>query len=212
MTADQRGALTEQFDKASRIAAAEPVAVVGIGCRFPAGVVGPEAYWSLLADGVDAISEIPPDRWNADEYYDPDTLAPGRMASKWGGFLPDVDGFDADFFGITPREAKAMDPQHRVMLEVAWEALEHAGIAPDQLSGIRAAVMMGVYYTSTKAFRRPTRTTSMPTPQRAMRTLSPSVASRICWAAWSGDGRGLGVFVVVGHDSPGLPESAPAGE
>ena len=147
MTADQRGALTEQFDKASRIAAAEPVAVVGIGCRFPAGVVGPEAYWSFLADGGDAISEIPPDRWNADEFYDPDTLAPGRMASKWGGFLPDVDGFDADYFGITPREAKAMDPQHRVMLEVAWEALEHAGIAQDQLSGIRAAVMMGIYYT-----------------------------------------------------------------
>ena len=87
------------------------------------------------------------DRWNADEFYDPDTFAPGRMSSKWGGFLPDVDGFDADFFGISPREAEAMDPQQRVMLEVAWEALEHAGIAPDQLAGIRAAVMMGVYYT-----------------------------------------------------------------
>src|SRR3954453_208880 len=147
MTADQRGALTEQFDKASRIAAAEPVAVVGIGCRFPGGVVGPEAYWTFLANGVDAIGEIPPDRWNADEFYDPDTFAPGRMSSKWGGFLPDVTGFDADFFGISPREAEAMDPQQRVMLEVAWEALEHAGIVPDQLAGIRAAVMMGVYYT-----------------------------------------------------------------
>jgi phthiocerol/phenolphthiocerol synthesis type-I polyketide synthase D len=147
MTADQQGALTEQFDKASRIAAAEPVAVVGIGCRFPGGVVGPAAYWTFLANGVDAISEIPPDRWNADEFYDPDTFAPGRMSSKWGGFLPDVTGFDADFFGISPREAEAMDPQQRVMLEVAWEALEHAGIAPDQLAGFRAAVMMGVYYT-----------------------------------------------------------------
>ena len=132
MTADQRGALTEQFDKASRIAAAEPVAVVGIGCRFPGGVVGPEAYWTFLANGGDAISEIPPDRWNADEFYDPDPFAPGRMSSKWGGFLPDVAGFDADFFGISPREAEAMDPQQRVMLEVAWEALEHAGIAPDR--------------------------------------------------------------------------------
>ena len=147
MSADQRGALTEQFDKASRIAAAEPVAVVGIGCRFPGGVVGPEAYWTFLADGGDAIGEIPPDRWNADEFYDPDTFAPGRMASKWGGFLPDVAGFDADFFGISPREAQAMDPQQRVMLEVAFEALEHAGIAPDDLAGTRAAVMMGVYYT-----------------------------------------------------------------
>ncbi|MFG1935055.1 type I polyketide synthase [Mycobacterium sp. NPDC048908] len=147
MSADQQSALNEQFVKASRIAAAEPVAVVGIGCRFPGGVVGPEAYWTFLANGGDAISEIPPDRWNADEFYDPDTFAPGRMSSKWGGFLSDVVGFDADFFGISPREAEAMDPQQRVMLEVAWEALEHAGIAPDHLAGTRAAVMMGVYYT-----------------------------------------------------------------
>jgi phthiocerol/phenolphthiocerol synthesis type-I polyketide synthase D len=147
MTADQRGALREQFDKASRIAAAEPVAVVGIGCRFPGDVVGPGAYWTFLANSGDAIGEIPPDRWNVEEFYDPDIFAPGRMSSKWGGFLPDVAGFDADFFGISPREAEAMDPQQRVMLEVAWEALEHAGIAPDRLAGIRAAVMMGVYYT-----------------------------------------------------------------
>jgi phthiocerol/phenolphthiocerol synthesis type-I polyketide synthase D len=147
MTTDQRTALTEQFDKASRIAAAEPVAVVGIGCRFPGGVVGPDDYWNFLAHGGDAISEIPSDRWDADAYYDPDPFAPGRMSSKWGGFLPDVAGFDADFFGISPREAEAMDPQQRVMLEVAWEALEHAGIAQDQLAGTRAGVMMGVYYT-----------------------------------------------------------------
>ena len=147
MTADQRAALTEQFDKASRIAAAEPVAVVGIGCRFPGGVIGPDGYWGFLANGGDAISEIPSDRWNADEFYDPDTFAPGRMSSKWGGFLPDVAGFDADFFGISPREAEAMDPQQRLMLEVAWEALEHAGIAPDKLAGTRTGVMMGVYYT-----------------------------------------------------------------
>ncbi|MET0896300.1 MAG: type I polyketide synthase [Mycobacterium sp.] len=147
MSGDQRTALDEQFVKASRIATAEPVAVVGIGCRFPGGVVGPESYWKLLTDGVDTIGEIPAERWNADEFYDADTLAPGRMASKWGGFLPDVDGFDAEYFGISPREAEAMDPQQRVMLEVAWEALEHAGIGSDRLAGVRAAVMMGVYYT-----------------------------------------------------------------
>ena len=147
MPADKRDALTQQFEKASRIAAAEPVAVVGIGCRFPGGAVGPEGYWNFLTNGGDGISEIPPDRWNADEYYDPDQFAPGRMSSKWGGFLPDVAGFDADFFGISPREAEAMDPQQRLMLEVAFEALEHAGIATDELSGVRAAVMMGVYYT-----------------------------------------------------------------
>ncbi|OQZ94987.1 type I polyketide synthase [Mycolicibacter algericus] len=147
MGADKRGALTEQFEKASRIAAAEPIAVVGIGCRFPGEASGPDAYWDLLAGGRDAITEIPPDRWDADEYYDPDPLAPGRMSSKWGGFISDVAGFDADFFGISPREAEAMDPQQRLMLEVAWEALEHAGVSPEQLSGIRSAVMMGVYYT-----------------------------------------------------------------
>src|ERR1700730_11029857 len=146
MPADKRDALTQQFDKASRIAAAEPVAVVGIGCRFPGGAVGPEGYWNFLANGGDGISEIPPDRWNAEEYYDPDQFAPGRMSSKWGGFLPDVAGFDADYFGISPREAEAMDPQQRLMLEVAYEALEHAGIATADLSGVRAAVMMGVYY------------------------------------------------------------------
>jgi phthiocerol/phenolphthiocerol synthesis type-I polyketide synthase D len=147
MTADKRTALTEQFEKASRIASAEPIAVVGIGCRFPGGASGPDGYWNFLANAGDGISEIPPDRWDADEYYDPDQFAPGRMSSKWGGFLPDVAGFDADFFGISPREAEAMDPQQRLMLEVAFEALEHAGIAPDALSGVRGAVMMGVYYT-----------------------------------------------------------------
>ncbi|MGO9030770.1 type I polyketide synthase [Mycobacterium sp.] len=123
---------------------AEPVAVVGIGCRFPGNVTGPESFWQLLIDGVDTITEVPPDRWDADAFYDPDPSASGRMTSKWGGFVPDVDGFDADFFGITPREAVAMDPQHRMLLEVAWEALEHAGIPPDSLSGTRTGVMMGL--------------------------------------------------------------------
>src|SRR6185312_7331838 len=147
MTAAQRAALADQFDKASRIAGAEPVALVGIGCRLPGGVVGPDGYWAFLADSGNAISEVPSDRWDADAFYDPDPSAPGRMPSKWGGFLSDVAGFDADFFGISPREAEAMDPQQRVMLEVAWEALEHAGLAPDRLAGTRAGVMMGVYYT-----------------------------------------------------------------
>ena len=123
---------------------AEPVAVVGIGCRFPGNVTGPESFWQLLVDGGDAIGEVPPDRWDADAFYDPDPSASGRMTTKWGGFVADVDGFDADFFGITPREAAAMDPQHRMVLEVAWEALEHAGIPPDSLSGTRTGVIMGL--------------------------------------------------------------------
>ncbi|HEU0191862.1 MAG TPA: type I polyketide synthase, partial [Mycobacterium sp.] len=147
MPAEQRGALTDRFDKASRIAAAEPIALVGIGCRFPGEVMNPEGYWDFLAGGGDGISEIPPDRWDADAYYDPDQFAPGKMSSKWGGFVSDVAGFDADFFGISPREAEAMDPQQRLMLEVAFEALEDAGISSERLDGVRAAVMMGVYYT-----------------------------------------------------------------
>jgi phthiocerol/phenolphthiocerol synthesis type-I polyketide synthase D len=123
---------------------AEPIAVVGIGCRFPGNVTGPDSFWQLLVDGVDAIAEVPPDRWDADAFYDPDPSASGRMTTKWGGFVPDVDAFDADFFGITPREAVATDPQHRLLLEVAWEALEHAGIPPDSLSGSRTGVMMGL--------------------------------------------------------------------
>jgi phthiocerol/phenolphthiocerol synthesis type-I polyketide synthase C len=123
---------------------AEPVAVVGIGCRLPGEVVGPESFWRLLVNGEDAITEVPADRWDAEAFYDPDPLAPGRMTTKWGGFLSDVAGFDADFFGITPREAAAMDPQQRVLLEVAWEALEHAGIVPDSLDGTRTGVMMGL--------------------------------------------------------------------
>jgi phthiocerol/phenolphthiocerol synthesis type-I polyketide synthase D len=146
MTAEQRTALTEQFDKSSRISSAEPIAVIGIGCRFPGGVVGPEAYWEFLDHGTDGVTVTPPDRWDAEAFYDPDPMAPGRMPSKWGAYLSDIAGFDADFFGISPREAVAMDPQQRVALEVAWEALENAGLRPDQLGETRAAVMMGVYY------------------------------------------------------------------
>ena len=123
---------------------AEPVAVIGIGCRFPGNAVGPESFWRLLTDGVDAIGEVPADRWDADAFYDPDPQVPGRMTTKWGGFIADVAGFDAEFFGISPREAEAMDPQHRMLLEVTWEALEHAGIPVDSLGGTRTGVMMGM--------------------------------------------------------------------
>ncbi|MCV7152024.1 type I polyketide synthase [Mycolicibacterium pyrenivorans] len=147
MTAEQRDKLAEQFEKASRVAGAEPIAVVGIGCRLPGGVTGPESFWELLENGTNAVTEVPADRWDAEAFYDPDPMAPGRMPTKWGAYLNDIAGFDADFFGITPREAAAMDPQQRVLLEVAWEALENAGLAPDHLGETRTAVMMGVYYT-----------------------------------------------------------------
>ncbi|MCG3198131.1 MAG: hypothetical protein GHCLOJNM_02625 [bacterium] len=121
----------------------EAVALVGIGCRFP-GANGPRAFWELLSEGRDAITEVPPDRWDAESLYDPNPDTPGKMNSKWGGFLQGVDQFDARFFGISPREAARMDPQQRLLLEVGWEALEDAGIVPKELSGTATGVFMGV--------------------------------------------------------------------
>ncbi|MBV9088893.1 MAG: polyketide synthase, partial [Mycobacteriaceae bacterium] len=128
----------------ARSGTAEPVAVVGIGCRFPGNVTGPESFWRMLVNSEDGITEVPPERWDVDEFYDPDPSAPGRMTTRWGGFIPDARGFDADFFGIAPREAAAIDPQQRLLLEVAWEALEHAGIPADSLAGTRTGVMVGL--------------------------------------------------------------------
>lgn len=121
----------------------EPIAIIGIGCRFP-GAKNPEAFWQLLCQGKDAIAEVPANRWSLDQFYDPDPGKPGKMSTRWGGFLDQVDGFDAAFFGISPREVERMDPQQRLALEVAWEAIENAGIAPDALSGSQSGVFMGI--------------------------------------------------------------------
>src|SRR5689334_4338260 len=97
-------------------ARAEPIAIVGLGCRFPGGADTPDAYWQLLHDGVDAIAEVPADRWDVEAYYDPNPDAPGKMTTRYGAFLERVDAFDAEFFGIAPREARRMDPQQRLLL------------------------------------------------------------------------------------------------
>ena len=122
----------------------EPIAIIGIGCRFPGGANDPEAFWRLLRDGVDAIREVPKDRWDIDAYYDPDPDAPGKMYARSGGFLKQIDQFEAEFFGISPREAMSMDPQQRLLLEVSWEALENAGQPPDQLAGSQTGIFMGI--------------------------------------------------------------------
>lgn len=121
----------------------EPIAIIGIGCRFP-GAKSPDAYWQLLRNGVDAIREVPAERWNIDDFYDPDPSAPGKMNTRHGGFIDDVDQFDPYFFGITPREAMSMDPQQRLLLEVAWEALEDAGQVLEDLANTQVGVFVGI--------------------------------------------------------------------
>ena len=122
----------------------EPIAIIGMGCRFPGGANNPEQFWQLLRDGVDAIGERPTDRWDIDAYYDPDPNVPGKIYTQHGGFLQQVGQFDPFFFGISPREAASLDPQQRLLLEVTWEALEHSGQAPSQLSGSQTGCFVGI--------------------------------------------------------------------
>ncbi|MCP4380581.1 MAG: amino acid adenylation domain-containing protein [Hyphomicrobiales bacterium] len=128
----------------TEVASSEPIAVVGLACRLPGGANDAEGFWALLRDGGDAISEVPPDRWETDQLFDPDPDQPGKLTSKWGGFLDKIDHFDAAFFGISRREANAMDPQQRLLLEVAWEALESAGLAAHRLRGSATGVFFGM--------------------------------------------------------------------
>ncbi|MBF2019678.1 MAG: acyltransferase domain-containing protein [Hydrococcus sp. C42_A2020_068] len=122
----------------------EPIAIIGMGCRFPGGADNPEAFWRLLRDGVDAITEVPPQRWDMEKYYDPDPDTPGKISTRYGGFLDRVDAFDAQFFGIPVREATSLDPQQRLLLEVSWEALENANQAPDRLFNSLTGVFVGI--------------------------------------------------------------------
>jgi acyl transferase domain-containing protein/surfactin synthase thioesterase subunit len=119
----------------------EPIAILGMSCRFP-GAKHPDDFWQLICNGVDAITEVPGDRWDIEALYDPGN--PSKMSTRWGGFLEQIDQFDAQFFGIAPREAVYMDPQQRLLLEVAWEALEDAGQAVDQLAGTSTGVFVGI--------------------------------------------------------------------
>ena len=104
------------------------IAIIGIGCRFPGGINDTHAFWKLLAEGREAVRDVPADRWNVERYYDAEPGVVGKSIAKRGGFLDAIDQFDPQFFGISPREAPYVDPQHRLMLETAWEAIEDAGL------------------------------------------------------------------------------------
>jgi len=125
---------------------AEPVAIIGMGCRFPGGANSPDQFWEMLCKGKDAIDEVPGDRFDAPAYFDPQQNSPGKITTRFGGFIDDVFGFDPEFFGISPREAAYIDPQQRVFLEVAHEALDDAGMTRDTLTGTATGVFASSYY------------------------------------------------------------------
>ena len=146
VSSDRRAIITEALHKIDELSArleiaekgdTEPIAVVGMGCRLPGGVNSSEEFWRLLQDGRSGIVRVPAERWDADAFYCEDYTEPGTICTTQGGFITSwqPDQFDAEFFGISPREAAAMDPQQRLVLEVAWEALENAGIPPHTIHG-----------------------------------------------------------------------------
>ncbi|NMO16396.1 type I polyketide synthase [Pyxidicoccus fallax] len=137
---------TRSSKAASRATSDEPIAIVGMGCRFPGGISDPESFWRLLDNGIDATTEVPRTRWDVDALYDPNPDAPGKVTTRSGAFLSDIDQFDPAFFGISPREAAAMDPQQRLLLETSWEALTRAGLPPERLMGSDTGVFVGLTY------------------------------------------------------------------
>lgn len=143
MSAEKRALLAKRRRESSETEVHEPIAVVGLACRFP-GAADPDAYFDLLLRGTDVITEVPRERFDVDAFYDPDPSAPGKMISRWGGFLEGVDRFDPSFFGISPREAPRIDPQQRLLLELGYEALVSAGLRADQLRGSATGVFVGI--------------------------------------------------------------------
>ncbi|MEL7334025.1 MAG: polyketide synthase, partial [Cyanobacteria bacterium J06560_2] len=125
-------------------AAPAPIAIIGIGCRYPGGADNPDAFWQMIRSGTDSVTEVPTTRWDPAPIYDPDPSTPNKTNTRWGGFLSQVDEFDPQFFGIAPREVATMDPQQRLLLEVTWEALEDAGQIPDTLRGSKTGVFIGI--------------------------------------------------------------------
>ena len=139
-------ALEEMQGELKRVknAQREPIAIIGLSCRLPGGNNSPQQLWNSLTNHQDAISEVPKDRWDIEEYFDADPDAPGKMYTRYGGFMSNISGFDAEFFGIAPREAMHMDPQQRILLQVAWEALESAYCDMNNLANSNTGVFIGI--------------------------------------------------------------------
>jgi acyl transferase domain-containing protein/ubiquinone/menaquinone biosynthesis C-methylase UbiE len=140
LLADELNQRVQAAEKDRRV----PLAIVGMGCRLPGNANTPEEFWELLSHGTDAVTETPLSRWDTREFYDPNPATPGKMATRWGGFIDAPEQFDPKFFGIAPAEAVSMDPQQRLLLETSWEALEDAGVAPSSLAGSSTGVFVGI--------------------------------------------------------------------
>jgi acyl transferase domain-containing protein len=150
LSPEQRALLERRLGGAAGAPAAatrgrEAIAIVGAACRFPGEASDLDSFWRLLRSGIDGVVRVPSERWDADALFDEDPMAAGKISSRWGGFISNVDRFDADFFGISPREAIEMDPQQRILLEVAFDALDHAGMTREALAGGKMGVFVGVH-------------------------------------------------------------------
>ncbi|MBH8561405.1 hypothetical protein I8748_04295 [Nostoc sp. CENA67] len=159
----------------------EPIAIIGIGCRLPGGANSPEEFWKLLQDGVDTITEVPAERWNLDLFYDSDPAEPGKMYTRWGGFIEQIDYFDAKFFGISRQEAARMDPQHRLLLEVVWEALEDAGQPPESLASTKTGVFMGICSSDYGQIQASSLNSDLINAYSAIGIVSSMVTNRLCY-------------------------------
>ena len=209
LTAPEPGSAATQVVPADRGCADEPVAVVGLGCRFPGEISGPDALWRFLCEGRSSIAQVPADRWQLFDDGSPEVAAALADTTRWGSFLTNVDAFDAEFFEISPHEAAAMDPQQRLLLEVAWEALEHAGIPAESLrrsqTGVFAGACASEYgYLCIHGFESRRR---MEQHRRCAEHHRQS-AVVLFGSAWSVSRGGHGLFVVAGGAAYGMPEPA----
>ena len=157
------------------------IAIIGIGCRFPGGVNDTEGFWKLLTEGREAVTDVPADRWNIERYFDPEPGIAGKTFAKRGGFLDQIDQFDPQFFGISPREAPYVDPQHRLLLETAWEAIENAGVVLDFTNGSDIAVFVGISHNDYQGIQSTAFDHSGITPHTATGSAHSVAANRISY-------------------------------